>query len=192
MASETAPYADTQPIRIRTEPSWRARGQARVARVVSSILLGSVVLLILVGAVGMVLGLWRFTVIDTGSMRPTLNPGDVAVLESEPLTDLRTGQIVAFHPPGEPGLTVIHRVFSVHRIRAGVIIQTKGDANNAIDPWRARIASNTVWREDLKAPKVGYLAVWSQQRPVRFGVLIVIVILVVGMLLGWIWRPTSL
>jgi signal peptidase len=160
--------------------------------VVSSILLGSVVLLILVGTVGMVIGLWRFTVIDTGSMRPNLNPGDVAVLESERLTDLRKGQIVAFHPPGEPGLTVIHRVFSIHRTRDGVIIQTKGDANNAIDPWRARIASNTVWREDLEAPKVGYLAVWSQQRPVRLGVLIVIVILVVGMLLGWIWRPASL
>lgn len=192
MVPETAAYADTQPTRILTEPGRRARGQGRVARVVSSILLGSVVLLILVGTVGMVIGLWRFTVIDTGSMRPNLNPGDVAVLESERLTDLRKGQIVAFHPPGEPGLTVIHRVFSIHRTRDGVIIQTKGDANNAIDPWRARIASNTVWREDLEAPKVGYLAVWSQQRPVRLGVLIVIVILVVGMLLGWIWRPASL
>ena len=154
----------------------------------SSIMLGGVVLLILTVVVGMVLGLWRFTVIDTGSMRPTLNPGDVAVLESEPLGSLRKGQIVAFHAPGEPRLTVIHRVFSIRHRSNGVIIQTKGDANNAVDPWRARIASGTVWRENLKAPKVGYLAVWSQQRPVRFGALIVIVISVLSMLLGWIWR----
>jgi signal peptidase len=161
------------------------------ARVVSSILLVSVVLLILAVIVGVVLGLWRFTVIDTGSMRPTLNPGDVAVLTSEPTADLQKGQIVAFHPPGEPRLTVMHRVFSIERTRTGVVIQTKGDANNATDQWHAHIVGDTVWHEDLKMPKVGYLAVWSQQRPVRLGVLTVIVILVVSMLLGWIWRPTS-
>jgi signal peptidase len=141
--------------------------------------------------VGMVLGLWRFTVIDTGSMRPMLNPGDVAVLTPERLTDLQKGQIVAFHPPGEPRLTVIHRVFSIHRTRNEVIIQTKGDANNVSDPWRARIVSSTVWRENLKAPMIGYLAAWSQQRPVRLGVLIAIVTLVAGTMLDRIWRPTS-
>jgi signal peptidase len=160
-----------------------------VARVVSSILLGSVVLLILAAIGGMALGLWRFTVIDTGSMRPTLNPGDVAILTSEPAADLKKGQIVAFHPPGEPRLTVMHRVFSIDRRSKGVVIQTKGDANNATDQWHAHIVGDTVWHEDLKVPMVGYLAVLSQQRPVRLGVLIVIVILVVSMLLGWIWRP---
>jgi signal peptidase len=153
-------------------------------------MLAGVVLLILVVIAGMVLGAWRFTVIDTGSMRPTLNPGDVAVLTSESRADLKRGQIVAFHPPGEPRLTVIHRVFSIHRTHDGVIIQTKGDANNATDPWQARLVGNTIWRESLKAPKIGYLASWSEQRAVRVGVLIVIVILVASMLLGWVWRPT--
>jgi signal peptidase len=154
----------------------------------SSILLGSVVIIILVVIVGMLLGAWRFTVIDTGSMRPSLNPGDVAVLKSESLTDLKQGQIVAFHPPGEPKLTVLHRVFSVRRVRNGVIIETKGDANNTTDQWHARIVANTVWRETAKAPKVGYLAVWSHQRAVRLGVLILIVTLALSMLLGTIWR----
>lgn len=191
MLPETAPYPGAQRTRILAEPGRLARERVGVARVVSSVLLGSVVLLILAVIVGIVLGLWRFTVIDTGSMRPTLNPGDVAVLTSERLTDLQKGQIVAFHPPGEPRLTVMHRVFSIERTRTGVVIQTKGDANNATDQWHAHIVGDTVWHEDLKMPKVGYLAVWSQQRPVRLGVLTVIVILVVSMLLGWIWRPTS-
>jgi signal peptidase I len=156
----------------------------------SSILLGSVVVLVLIVIVGMVLGVWRFTVIDTGSMRPTLNPGDVAVLTSESTTDLKQGQIVAFHPPGEPRLTVIHRVFSIQRVPNGVIIQTKGDANNTSDQWHARLIAKTIWRETTKAPKVGYLAVWSHQRAVRLGVLILIVTLVVSMLLRTIWRPT--
>jgi signal peptidase I len=160
-----------------------------VAQLVSSSLLCGVVLLIMVAIVGMVLGAWRFTVIDTGSMRPTLNPGDVAILTPERSAALKPGQIVAFHPPGEPRLTVVHRVFSIKRIHDGVVIQTKGDANNATDSWHARIVGNTVWRERLKAPKLGYLSVWSQQRPVRFGLLIAIVVLVVITLLGSIWRP---
>jgi signal peptidase I len=188
MLPETAMHPGAQPLRILAEPGRRTRGRGTTAGVVSSVMLTSVVLLILVVIVGMVLGAWRFTVIDTGSMRPTLNPGDVAVLTPEPTTALKRGQIVAFHPPGEPGLTVVHRVFSIRRVSNGLIIQTKGDANNATDQWQARITSNTVWRETLKAPKVGYLAVWSRQRPVRLGLFIVIVALVVSMLLGSIWR----
>lgn len=189
MLPQTAAHADTR-LRIPAEPGGLTQERGGAARIVSSILLGGVVLLILVTMAGMVLGAWRFTVIDTGSMRPTLNPGDVAVLKSERLTDLQKGQIVAFHPPGEQSLTVVHRVFSIRRADGGVLIQTKGDANNAPDPWRARLVDNTVWRETLKMPKVGYLAAWSQQRPVRLGLLIAIVVLLVVMMLGWIWRST--
>ncbi len=190
MLSEAAAAPATQPVRIPAAPRRLARRRVRAARLTSSMLLLTVILVILVVIVGMVLGAWRFTVIDTGSMRPTLNPGDVAVLTSEGISDLRRGQIVAFHPPGEPRLTVVHRVFSLDRVHGGVIIQTKGDANNAVDQWHARILGDTVWRESLKVPKLGYLAVWSQQRPVRFGLLLVIVILVISILLGTIWRST--
>ena len=219
MPPETVKYAETQPLSIPAAPSRRARRwgrgipaegvrhrgsdipaeqarprgrrRGRVMGMLSSIVLGGVVLLILVVVVGMVLGAWRFAVIDTGSMRPTLNPGDVAVLTSESTAALRKGQIVAFHPPGEPHLTVTHRAISIRRVRNGVIIRTKGDANNARDPWRAHIIGATVWHEDFKLPKFGYLAVWSQQRLARFGLLSVIVFLIVSMQLGWIWRPTS-
>jgi signal peptidase I len=189
MFSQTAAHANT-PLRIPAEPrgGTRRRRRGRAARVASSTLLGGVVVLILVTVAGMALDKWRFTVIDTGSMRPTLNPGDVAVLTSERLTDVQKGQIVAFHPPGERSLTVVHRVFSIRRAHGGLVIQTKGDANNATDPWRARLVDSTVWRETLKVPKVGYLAAWSQQRPIRLGLLFAIVVLLVAMMLGWIWR----
>jgi signal peptidase I len=190
MPPQVTTYTDTQPLSIPAAPR-RTRRRGRVIGVLSSIMLGGVVLLILTVIVGMMLGVWRFTVIDTGSMRPTLNPGDVAVLISEPTADLRKGQIVAFHPPGEPHLTVTHRAVSIRWVKNGVIIRTKGDANNARDPWRAHIIGATVWHEAFKLSKFGYLAVWSQQRLIRFALLSVIVILIVSMQLGWIWRPTS-
>jgi signal peptidase I len=191
MLQQTAEHWQVQPVRILAEPSRRARGHLRVATVLSSVLLAAVLVLILILVAGMALGMWRFTVVDTGSMRPTLNPGDVAVLTSERPASLREGQIVAFHPPGKTRLTVIHRVFSLHRSRDAVIMRTKGDANNAVDPWRARIVGNTVWREYLKVPKLGYLAVWSQQRAARLTLLVLIVVLIASMLLSAIWRPTS-
>lgn len=191
MPLQIAAYTDAQPTGTRVEPHRRTRGHVRVAKVLSSIMLGSVVLLIAVVIVGMMLGLLRFAVIDTGSMRPTLNPGDVAILTSEPAANLHRGQIVAFHPPGEPSLTVTHRAVSVEHTKHGVIFQTQGDANNARDQWRAHIVGNTVWHQAFKLPKFGYLAVWSQQRLVRFGLLSVIVILILSMQLGWIWRPSS-
>lgn len=188
MLPEAVAYPGAPPFRILAEPVGLARGRARPSTMLSSILLGSVVLAVLVVIGGMALGVWRFTVIDTGSMRPTLKPGDVAVLTSESTNDLKQGQIVAFHPPGEPQLTVLHRVVSIDRVHNGVIIQTKGDANNTTDQWHARIIAKTIWRETVKAPKVGYLAVWSHQRAIRLGVLILIVALVVSMLLRTIWR----
>jgi signal peptidase I len=183
---------DTQTVSVPVAVSrGRTWGRVRVAKVLSSLMLGGVLLLIVLAAGAMALGLLRFTVIDTGSMRPALNPGDVAILTSEPAADLHRGQIVAFHPPGEPHLTVTHRAVSVEHTKHGVIFQTQGDANNARDQWRAHIAGNTVWHEALKLPKFGYLVVWSQQRLVRFGLLSIIVILILSMQLGWIWRPSS-
>jgi signal peptidase I len=189
MPPESVGYTEAQPLRLLAEPRRRRRAAVGMTAAISTMLLASVVLVILVAIAGMVLGAWRFAVIDTGSMRPTLKPGDVAVLTPEPTMQLTRGQVVAFHPPGEPSLTVIHRVFSIRRTPAGVVIQTKGDANNAPDQWSARIAGSSVWRESLKAPGVGYLAVWSGQRPVRLGVLLVIVILGASLPLGRIWRP---
>src|ERR1700716_1526178 len=133
MLPEPVTYPQAPPLRLLPEAARSATGRTKRARMLSSITLGSVVLIILIVVVGMALGIWRFNVIDTGSMRPTLNPGDVAVLTPESTNDLKQGQIVAFHPPGEPRLTGIHRVVSVHRVPNGVIIQTKGDANNATD-----------------------------------------------------------
>src|SRR5271166_4135003 len=139
MESLTATYPEMQPLRILPASDHRSSRRHGVARVVSlTVLISSVVLIVAVSA-GIVLNLWRFTVIQTGSMRPTLNPGDVAILTSEPIDDVKRGQIVAFHPPGESQLTVTHRVFSIKRAHGTVTIETKGDANDAVDQWHARL-----------------------------------------------------
>jgi signal peptidase I len=191
MPAHAATHAEVPPLRILAETGGRARQRRSAARIVSSILLGCVVVAILLTTVAMALGLVRFTVVDSGSMRPTLNPGDVILMESERPADVADGQIVAFHPPGEPRVTVIHRIRSIARAKHEIVIRTKGDANNAVDPWRATIAGSTVWQEDLKVPWAGYLVAWSQQPAIRLAVLGIMLTLVVSILLAWIWRPAS-
>jgi signal peptidase I len=158
-------------------------------RTASSILLAVVVLLVVTAVAGMALGRWRFAAVDSGSMRPALDIGDVALLSSERTAELRRGQIVAFHPPGQRRLTVIHRVIVVERTQGGVVIRTRGDANDVADAWRAHILGDVVWREQLKVPLLGYLASWSQLLMVRLAVLIALVALLVRAGMGWIWRP---
>ncbi len=191
MYAELATHPRVEPLRIPLAAPARRRRQRRWVRIVSSIVLGCVVLAVLLVTLGMVLGVERFAVVDSGSMRPALNPGDVAILTSERSSAVADGQIVAFHPPGQPRVTVIHRVRSIERTKTGIIIRTKGDANDVRDPWRAKIAGNTVWRESVKVPWVGFLVAWSQEPYIRMAVLTVMLILLVSVILGWIWRPAS-
>jgi len=191
MAPESATYQEIQPLRMPVEQRSRVRRAGTVLGLISTLTLTCAIVLVVVAAVAMVLGLVRFTVVDSGSMRPTLNPGDVVMLRSEPAADLALGQIVAFHPPGEPKLTVIHRVRAIRDTRSGIVFRTKGDANNAADPWRAKIVGDTVWRKDLKVPWLGYPVVWSQRPAIRMAVLTLMLAVAVSLVLAWIWRPAA-
>ena len=44
---------------------------------------------------------------------------------------------------------------------------TKGDANNAIDPFTAKLNGTTAWRQRLVAPNLGWLIVWLRSPLVR-------------------------
>jgi signal peptidase I len=188
---ETATQEPIQPLRMLIEPPRPKHRRAKAAWAASSIMLGCVVLVVLLATLALALGLGRLAVIDSGSMRPALNPGDVAVLTPERTAAVADGQIVAFHPPGEPRVTVIHRVQRIRRTRTGIIIRTKGDANDVADPWRAKIVGGAVWRETARLPWVGFPVVWSQQPFIRMAVLALMLMLIVSIVLAWIWKPAS-
>jgi signal peptidase I len=191
MPPQDVTCADVQPLRMLAEPRSRPRPRrrGRSLGILATLMLGCAMLLVVLAAAAMVFDQVRFTVVDSGSMRPTLSPGEVVVLRSESPAQMAVGQIVAFHPPGEQRLTVIHRVRAIRRTSRGIIFRTKGDANNASDPWRAKIAGDIVWRETTKIPLLGYVVVWSQRPAIRMVVLGLMLALFVIVALGWIWRP---
>jgi signal peptidase len=71
-----------------------------------------------------------FTIITTGSMQPTLEPGDMVLMQKIKTTP-NTGDILIFKVPSQP-LPIVHRVYSISEHT----LQTKGDANPTPDAWQ--------------------------------------------------------
>ena len=99
----------------------------------------------------------RAYVVRTGSMTPTLRPGDLVVDEPAAAgAPLRVGDIITFHP--QPETTETHRVHAI--VGAGIV--TKGDANRTPDVGEIQ-PSMISGRVALTVPYGGYAAVFFQQ-----------------------------
>jgi hypothetical protein len=114
--------------------SWkRAAGWAYRATV--RLLVTLAVLAFAVLAVGPHLLDYRTMTMLTGSMSPVIDPGDVTIVTPLPVQDVTTGMIIAYHIPIDDHHLVSHRVVSVeHGTDGSVMVQTRGDANDAADP----------------------------------------------------------
>lgn len=128
----------------------------------------SAVVLASIGAVAvLVVGVPRMVgggalAVLSGSMEPSINPGDVVVVvPTRPDRDVHVGDVVTFQPvSGDPTL-VTHRVVAKSITANGVLFTTKGDANRADDqPIRSE---QVVGKFFVRVPLVGYLTVWFGQ-----------------------------
>lgn len=94
--------------------------------------------------------------INSGSMRPAINPGDVVVVAPEAAHPVPAGTVVTYHDPAEGDRLVTHRV--VDHLDDGTY-ETKGDANDTADS-TSLPPSNVVGRPRLLVPVLGQPAVW--------------------------------
>lgn len=116
-------------------------------------------LLVLVALVAAAAAGFRLMTIRTGSMRPTLQPGDVVVSRYEPAERLRHGDIVTFNDPGLRAM-VTHRVVSVRAEGTSVLVATKGDANAVGETWRVP-RSKAIAREVFRVPTLSPIVEWG-------------------------------
>jgi signal peptidase len=113
------------------------------------------VLVLLAIGVGPWTGAYRTTTVLTGSMRPGMPPGSVAVISPVAPSTLRVGDVVTYQAPVADHRVVTHRVVRIVEPGEHPVIQTKGDANNAPDPWLARITSAPAWKRRAVIPYLG-------------------------------------
>ncbi len=153
-------------------------------------LLGLAVLTFALLAVGPhVLGYRTMTML-TGSMAPEINPGDVTIVTPIKVSEVTEGMVITYHRPIEDHSLVTHRVISVEQAADGTVtIQTKGDANEAADPWTATLDGDTAYQVRAVVPLLGHVIEALRAPVVTQALLYGAPTLLVGWLLLTIWRP---
>lgn len=183
------------------KPNGEARGRhrtagksipARIFSAFATLLLALGVLALLFMTVGPRVLNYRTATMLTGSMVPTIAPGDVVLDTQEPTRDIALGQIITYHIPIDDHRIESHRVIWVRHNRDGsVAFRTKGDANTAPDPWTAQANTPTVWRVRAVLPVVGSAIRTLRQPTVHLLLAGILPAVLVLMLLVSIWRPSG-
>lgn len=92
----------------------------------------------------------------TGSMQPTIRPGDVVAVVPVDTDDLRVGDVVTFQPvSGDPTL-ITHRLVEIDDSASERRFVTRGDANSADDP--AIIGAQVQGRVLYVIPVIGWIS----------------------------------
>ena len=128
-------------------------------------------------------------VVVSGSMRPTLEVGDIVVVKAVDPSEIRVGDVIVFHDPIDGEKLIVHRVVDVVHSGGKYYFDTKGDANFLKDSqrWGKLVSQDLVeGKVVFVIPKVGLLRIWLDPFVSSgFSYVIVIVLL---LLLFLIWR----
>ena len=116
-----------------------------------------------------------FVAVASGSMRPTLEVGDLIIVQGTPASKIKVGDIIVFNPPNQKTF-IIHRVTAIETLANGTIaFKTKGDANPTEDPWT--ITQQNIHGKLLyRIPYMGYMAL-SPAIPITIAIITIIIIL---------------
>ena len=147
--------------------------RSRGSRFVSGSLLAIGLLVFALGA-GMFLRGYSLNAVTSGSMRPSVQPGDLVVLQRVSAVSLRTGDVIAYMPPkgGEP---LLHRIVTLSYDN-GIVVMTQGDANQVPDLGPVQLDA-TAYRLVGTAPLLGWLIELRALIWLLFGAVIVLMAL---------------
>ena len=181
---------------VRSTPARRRRRPVRAllcftGRWSLRMLVSTAVLAFLGLAVGPHVLDYRTMTMLTGSMAPSIQPGDVVVSTPLDVENVTEGMVITYHIPIDDHRVVTHRVVDVQRSADGTVtVRTQGDANDAPDPWTAVLTGDTAYQVQAVVPEIGHL-ITALRNPTLSTLFVQLVPVALGvwMLLG-IWRPT--
>jgi signal peptidase len=136
---------------------------------------------------------YRTATMLTTSMAPGIDRGDVVVDTALPVAEIAPGMVITYHIPVGDQRVVSHRVLSADVGPDGsVTVQTRGDANEAADPWTATFAAgDTAWQVRMVVPGVGH-AIRVLRTPVLSTALVVgVPLLLAAWVVVGVWRPVG-
>jgi len=95
------------------------------------------------------------TIVGSGSMTPTVEVGDIAIVTSTDPNKIQVGDIIQYWHEGE---MTLHRVIETRQAQAGKMFITKGDANTAPDSDPV-FANQIRGKLILTIPKLGWVSI---------------------------------
>jgi signal peptidase len=143
-----------------------------IDRLLTSLIVALGVMAVGIGILVFVANL-HFQTVTSGSMRPTISPGDVAVTQAVTVSSLKVGDVIVFYPPGVRAEPVMHRIVSI----VNGVIKTRGDANNVDDAWQVTLSGTTAYRMVAAVPFIGWLIELQRPALVVAGLLVGLAIL---------------
>ncbi len=94
--------------------------------------------------------------VASGSMRPALDVGDIAIVAETPTWRIQQGDIIEYRSVEQP--SIIHRVVEVQHVQDRTMFVTKGDANDTVD-FEPVLAENVVGIHVYTIRHVGWISV---------------------------------
>jgi signal peptidase len=163
-----------------------------ISWLVNGLLAIGIVMVILV-VVPAILGYSR-VVVAGHSMETALPYASLAYNETVPVDDLKVGDVITFIPPREYNIEnpVTHRIYSITTLDSGQrAFQTKGDNNDAKDPWTMTLDKSEQSRVVFHVPYLGYIYIALSHWWVRF-MLIVLPLVACAVWIGVVvWREAG-
>ena len=163
------------------------RRSLRTAMKATTGLCSGLVVVLAVAYAGLVVCGYRPVAVYSGSMRPTLGVGSLAIDRPIDSAAVQVGDVITFNDPYVKGRFVTHRVVRIIPTKQGPAYRTKGDANPSRDPWTIRL-NGRVGRVAYHVPFAGYVLVYAHTREVRALLIFVAAALLLAGLLRRIWR----
>ena len=135
---------------------------SKIWSIVSTVLVGAVVVLAVLLLGGRLLGWQVFTVVS-GSMEPVYHVGDLLYVRPTDPADRQPGDVITF-VMNEQLVVGTHRIVEVEDTGERLYFYTKGDANAAMDA--APVAQeNVLGTPVFSIPLLGYVVAFVQQPP---------------------------
>jgi signal peptidase I len=106
-------------------------------------------------------GLFGFypTIVGSGSMRPTMDVGDIAIVISTDPNKIQIGDIIQYWQDGE---MTLHRVIDIISQGGTRLFQTKGDDNPTPDP-ELVLPTQIRGKLILTIPKLGWVSIYIKE-----------------------------